>query len=440
MKLRIKQKWIKISFIASLLGVLFVMGINAKLENVKKVGPAWLKVETKGTTDVDKRKVVTQYLSKSFLKNEFIPAIDISFLGTTENVKVLYTFDFELQKELEILMRQYASDYASAVAIDPTTGRVMAMASYESGQPSKENWALKATFPAASVFKIITASAAIEKYNISPELEIGYTGGNYKLYKRDLFNENKKWARWISFKEAFAKSINIFFGKLALKFMHVDDLVTYAKKFYFNKDLQSDFPAESGKMNLDSHDPYHVAEVASGYNTLNTLSPIHGAMIASAIVNDGVLLSPYIVESLLRSNGLSVYKGSSVSLENPISISTARKLRDLMSETVEHGTSRKSFRELARVKQFSIVEAGGKTGSLNGNYPKGKTDWFVGYARLGTRMLAISVVTVNKNYWKVKSSYIAQRLIKKHFKDDVVMSTAKVEILGNKKELTEFDN
>lgn len=262
-------------------------------------------------------------------------------------------------------------------------------------------------------------------------MEMGFTGGNYKLYKKDLFNENQKWAHWISFKEAFAKSINIFFGKLALKFMHADDLISYAGKYYFNKDLKGDLPAESGKANLDSKEPYHVAEVASGFNSMNTLSPIHGAMIASAVVNDGVMQSPYIVESLLRDNGTSVYKSEPLSLESPISISTARKLRDLMNETVERGTSRKSFRELASAKQYSIVETGGKTGSLNGLNPKGKTDWFVGYARLGTRMLAVSVVTVNKNYWKVKSSYIAQKLIKKHFKDDVNFSTARIDHIKN---------
>lgn len=427
-------------FIAAFLSVLGLIGINAKMGEESKVGPAWLGIESNRLVEKDKRRIITQNLSSSFVRNEFASNLDITFLGSKEKVKVLYTFDIDLQKELEKLMKQYASDYASVVAMDPITGKVLAMASYENGIPSKENWALKATFPAASIFKIITASAALEKYNISPEMEMGFTGGSYKLYKRDLFNENERWAHWISFKEAFAKSINIFFGKLVLKFMHADDLMSYAKKFYFNKDLKGDLPAESGKAFLDSKEPYHVAEVASGFNSLNTLSPIHGAMIASAVVNDGVMQSPYIVDSLLRDNGSSVYKSEPLTLESPISISTARKLRDLMSETVERGTSRKSFRELASTKQYSIVETGGKTGSLNGHNPKGKTDWFVGYARLGTRMLAVSVVTVNKNYWKVKSSYIAQRLIKKHFKDDVNFSTAKLDSINRGKVINYVDN
>lgn len=420
-----KPKWSRLGFIFLALGGLGIFGINAAFVDSNKNGLDGIPAESPLLTERDHRRLVDQYLSNPLLKNSFVPTVDISLLGNSEKLKVLYTFDYELQQELENLMHQYGSDYSSVVAMDPATGRILAMASYEMGEPSKENWALKATFPAASIFKIVTASAAIEKYDVSPEMEMGYTGGNYKLYKRDLFNENKKWARWISFREAFGKSINIFFGKLALKFMHADDLMTYAQKFYFNKDLSGDLPAESGKAALISSEPYHVAEVASGFNSMNTLSPVHGALIASAIVNDGVMNSPYIVDSLLRANGTAFYKSASLALENPINVTTARKLRDLMGETIEHGTSRKSFKELTRAKQYSIVEAGGKTGSLNGNNPKGKTDWFVGYARLGNRMLAISVVNVNKNYWKVKSSYIAQRLIKKYFKEEVILSTAR---------------
>lgn len=420
----IRPKWSRLTLITLFMAGLGVFGINASFFDSQKIGVGWGTAEPAHVNERDHRRLIDQFLASPLQHNNFLSQVNISLLGAEESVKVLYTFDYELQKEVDHLMRQYASDYASVVAMDPATGKILAMASYEEGKPSKENWALKATFPAASIFKIVTASAAIEKYNVSPDLELGYTGGNYKLYRRDLFNENQKWARLISFRDAFARSINIFFGKMALKFMRADDLMTYAQKYYFNKDLAADLPVESGKAILLSKEPFHVAEVASGFNSLNTLSPVHGALIASAIINDGVMQSPYVVDSLLRPNGTVVYKAAPFTLDNPITLTTAQKLRDLMSETIENGTSRKAFKELTRAKKYSIVEAGGKTGSLQGSNPKGKTDWFVGYARLGTRMLAVSVVTVNKSVWRVKSSYVAQRLIKQYFKEDVVLSTA----------------
>lgn len=421
----LKPKWSRLSFIVLILSGLGIFGINASFFDSKSQNLNWAPSTPVQLTEKDHRKIVEQYVAPSIAKNNFIPEVNISLLGVDETVKVIYTFDFELQRELDNLMRQYASDYASVVAMDPATGKILAMASYEAGVPSQENLAIKATFPAASIFKIVTASAAIEKYNVSPDQTLGYTGGNYKLYKRDLFNENQRWARLISFKDAFARSINIFFGKLALKFMHSDDLMTYANKFYFNKELSGDIPVEAGKASLVSKEPFHVAEVASGFNSLNTLSPVHGALIASAIVNDGVMQSPYVVESLMRPNGTTVYKAAPYALDNPITMTTAEKLRELMNQTIEKGTSRKAFKELTRAKSFALVEAGGKTGSLMGTNPKGKTDWFVGYGRLGTHMLAVSVVTVNKKVWKVKSSYVAQRLIRKYFKDEVILSTAR---------------
>lgn len=421
----ISRKWKGLSAAFLSLGLLAVFGINATTVSSSS-DDSKINSETVSSQEMERRRLVDYYLGGSLRQNTFQGTVDIPLLGWPENLKVLYTMDFELQQEVIDILKQYASDYASVVALDPASGKILAMASYENGEPAKVNWATKANFPAASIFKIVTAAAAIEKYKLSPEMEMGYTGSNYKLYKRDLFNENERWARSMTFKQAFAKSINIFFGKLALKFMVADDLLTFANKFYFNRDLKSDFPVESGKAQVLSKDPYHVAEVASGFNSMNTLSPVHGAMIAGAVVNDGKMFSPFVVDSFVRADGSAFYKSSSIPLDSPITNQTAQQLRDLMTETVERGTSRKAFRELTHAKKYSIVEAGGKTGSLTGTNPQGKTDWFVGYARLGSRMLALSVVSVNRTNWKVKSSYVAQRLIKKYFKEDVILSTAQV--------------
>ena len=60
-------------------------------------------------------------------------------------------------------------------------------------------------------------------------------------------------------------------------------------------------------------------------------------------------------------------------------------------------------------------EVGGKSGSITGVYPKGKCDWFVGYARDGLRKVAFSALTINEKNWRVKSSYIVRRSIEELF-------------------------
>ncbi len=95
-----------------------------------------------------------------------------------------------------------------------------------------------------------------------------------------------------------------------------------------------------------------------------------------------------------------------------------------MNDTVESGTSRKSFKELTKKKTFAVLEMGGKTGSITGQNPKGKTEWFVGYGKLGTRMIAVATVVVNKEFWTVKPSFVAQKLIKTYFEKQATIITS----------------
>jgi cell division protein FtsI/penicillin-binding protein 2 len=400
--------------------IIFIFGINADFNGIKPI----IKERDSVSSEVEMRNMVTKELGFLVAQNEFPVEKDIEWNGSSEKVRVLYTFDKEIQLSLEKLLKSYGADYSSVVAMDATTGKILAMASFEGSIPSIENRTMKATFPAASIFKIVTASAAIEKYGLSPEMELGYTGANYTLYKKNLFNDNPRWARWISFREAFSKSINIFFGKMTLKFMQPNDLIDFAERFNFNKPLNADFPLESSTAALDVEDQYQVAEVASGFNSKNTLSPVHGALLAATIANDGNMPAPYIVEGIFKEDGSTLYKAKTLQLGQPISMATATKLRSMMTDTVETGTSRKSFKELTKKKSFDVIEMGGKTGSLMGANPKGKTDWFVGYGRLGPRMIAIAAVTVNKSQWRVKSSYLAQKIIREYFEAQATVVTS----------------
>ncbi|MFN9066259.1 MAG: penicillin-binding transpeptidase domain-containing protein, partial [Bdellovibrionales bacterium] len=100
------------------------------------------------------------------------------------------------------------------------------------------------------------------------------------------------------------------------------------------------------------------------------------------------------------------------------------KMRTMMEETVLTGTSRKSFRSLVRSKKFREVQMGGKTGHLTGDNPKGRTDWFVGYAFDEDRRLAIAAITVNEKFWTIKSSQVAQMMFRKFFEPVIAQRTA----------------
>lgn len=380
----------------------------------------------------EQRKVIESQLGSLFKNNEFVSETKLDWQGDETQVRVHYSFDESLQKEADMLLRQYRPDYGTVVAVDATTGKVLALASYEGSKPSQTNWALKATFPAASIFKVVTAAVALDKYRISPDLELAYNGSNYTMYKRNLFSEQtNRWSRSISLRDAFAKSINIFFGKMSLKFLQPSDLMEYANRFKFNEEVPSDLPLEMSEASVVTDDPYNVAEVASGFNDVNTLSPLHGAMMAASIAYDGVMKAPYVVEKIENLDGQTLYESKPLILGQTVNTETARKLRLLMNETIESGTSRKSFREMSRSPKFAEIEVGGKTGSLQGQNPKGKTDWFVGYGKHGPHIIAVAAVTVNKEYWRVKSAYLAQRMIRKFFTEEI--NSSKRELATEKK-------
>lgn len=360
-------------------------------------------------------------------KNEVAPYLYFEKFGAFEKTDVQYTFDPVIQNQADKLLRQYRPDYASIVAIDAKTGKVLALSSYHKEvDENPENLAIKATFPAASIFKIIPASIALDKYMMDSSMLIPFNGSSHTLYRKNVMSDKiNRWTRFISLKQAFAQSVNTFFARLVLKKMQPDDLKEYAEKFQFNKPIVTDFPVDTSMAIIPTQKGYELAEVASGFNKTSKLSPVQGAMMAAAIADDGIMRNPYIVDSLTNKEGEVVYQGESTEISRPLSAEGAEKLRELMQATVVQGTGRKSFRPLVRNNQFMALELGGKTGSLHGDEPKGKVDWFVGYAISGEEKIAIAAITINKKYWTVKSAYLAQTIFKSHFKESIAAASAR---------------
>lgn len=369
---------------------------------------------------LDARVVIANSLSKELKQNRKPASAEFAPEGSKEKMKlkVNYTLDEELQKESDTLLKRYKPDYAAIFMMDAKTGQVLAMSSFEKANPLGNNLVLRATFPAASVFKVITAAAAVDKAGISPEHRIGFNGGNYTLYKKNVLSDKvTKWTRFITLKEAFARSINTAFGRLSLETLQPKDISEYAERFMFNQLIPADFQVESSQAKVPAEKGFELTEVASGYNRFNTMSPVHGAMIAASIINDGKMIIPYVVDSLENENSEKIYQAQILERGQILRPESAAKVREMMEQTVLSGTSRKTFRKLVRDKHFKEIEMGGKTGHFSGTNPKGRTDWFVGYATDDNDKIAIAAITVNVRTWTVKSSALGEMMFRKYFKD-----------------------
>jgi cell division protein FtsI/penicillin-binding protein 2 len=279
-----------------------------------------------------------------------------------------------------------------------------------------DNLYCKSYFPAASIFKTITAAAAIELAGFSSESTIPHTGRNHTLYKYQLEKELSIY-KDVSLEFAYANSMNPVFARIGMYSLNKNSLIDIGKRFGFNTTVPFEIPCEISALSpTDSN--FTMAELASGFNQRTTLSPLLGALIASAVAEHGQIPCPHVIDSI--SNGDSViYKATNRLWKTPIREQTAKELSSMMQCVSRYGTARKSFRYLKNSARFDDIEYGGKTGSVDKD-STGRVDWFIGFARHpkdSRQRIAVGILTVHGAFWTVHSSYIAAEYFRKYLRD-----------------------
>jgi cell division protein FtsI/penicillin-binding protein 2 len=321
-----------------------------------------------------------------------------------------YAVDTALQHYADILLDRYHPEYGAVVAMDPVSGRVLAATSYTNAEdgPRGSRLFLRSLFPAASIFKIVTAAGAIEMGGYTRESTVRQVGRNHTLYKYQLEEEPTQF-REIPFVEAFAYSVNSAFGRLGIFVLGERGLRTYGERF--------ELDADSAQLSIvDS--AYCLAEIASGFNQQTRMSPLFGALLASAVSERGVMPCPWLVREVRTvPNRAVIYAAQPKAWRRAVSPKTAEELKQMMMSVTRFGTARRSFNIVKRSSMFRDVEYGGKTGNVDCD-GMGRADWFVGFARHpreATKRIAVGVVTVHGPYWTVHSSYVGAALFRKYF-------------------------
>lgn len=369
------------------------------------------------------KDLISAQIGAEIRDNKFPEEMELSLDGGKQHANIEYSIDESSQAWMEKTVGQYKPDYAAFVAIDARTGRILSLVSYSGVQPNTSNLTMRATFPAASIFKVVTASAALDLDKANPETVVPFNGANHTLYKKNVEDTKvNRWTRMMTMKEAFARSVNVIFGKMGLYIVGPQSLKQYAERYMFNQQIHGDLPIDMGHANIDPADPWGVVQAASGFTRETTMSPLQGALMAAAVANDGIMMEPYIVDTLTDEKDVKIYEGVPKQASVVIEPAASAELRKLFNETVKNGTSRKSFRQTIRRSAFDEVEFGGKTGSLTGLNPAGKCDWFVGFARYRGERIAVAALTVNEKKWKVKSSMLANIFFNHYLKQDMALS------------------
>jgi penicillin-binding protein A len=327
------------------------------------------------------------------------------------------TLDTDLQQSLIQRLDRKNSRYIGIVAMEPTDGRVLAMAGYDRANPGG-NPCLDNRFPAASIFKIITAAAAVEAGDLEPGAMLRFSGDKYTLYKSQINSKPLRNANQLSLKDSFAQSVNPVFGRLGANLLGKDVIEAYAQAFGFNREIEFELPLRPSRIEL-ADGAFQLAEVASGYNRTTRISPLHGAAMAAAIVNQGRWVEPTIVDWISNDAGQTIYQGRAVYRDRAIDRDTARILRQLMQATVQSGTAHREFQKHHGDKVLSRLEIGGKTGSMGDGTGETRYDWFVGYAREPQRnkQMVVAVVVAHEGYIGTRAAAYAITAMKEHFQD-----------------------
>ena len=331
-----------------------------------------------------------------------------------DGVAVL-TLDPKLQSAMEDLFARYDVPHGALVAIEPSSGRVLAFVSYNAGTPHRDgitrgpDVALDASPPTASVFKLITASALVSE-GVEPTRRVCYGGGERELTAADLRDSRRRDRACATLRDAIGFSINAIMAKLADRHLTRATLRRFAWAFGFGQAPPFDVPTHVSKSDIPQS-RLERARAAAGF-WHDYMSPLHGALIAATFANHGRMPRAQIVERIEDRDGRTLYQRRGRMHRAVISASIARTVGQMMTRTCSRGTARGAFYDSAGRPFLPGIEAAGKTGTLTGTDPYRGYNWWVGFAPADDPKIAVAALVVNHPKWRIKASYVAREALR----------------------------
>ncbi|HEY3490514.1 MAG TPA: penicillin-binding transpeptidase domain-containing protein [Candidatus Deferrimicrobiaceae bacterium] len=331
---------------------------------------------------------------------------------TPDGNKVSLSINPQLQQEVFDLFRRFDPPYGVFAAVEPKTGRVVALVGYRRGGESDPGLALRAIYPAASLVKMITASAAIEKGGVDPEADISYCGSIYSVSRR-ANHLPPGGGPTMTLSDAISKSANVVFGKVTVNHVGREGLEQYLGKYGFGQAVPFDLPVEPSRSEVPS-DELELARTGAGFGEVY-VSPLHMAMIMASIGDNGAMPRPRLIDRIEDRQGTVMFEGRSEKLRDSIRPETAQTLMKMMVKTIESGTSRHAFGSPASTPMLRDMEVAGKTGTLSGWTPRMNFEWFAGVAPVSDPKLALVALVVNDDHWRIKGNYVGKEAFSAYF-------------------------
>jgi peptidoglycan glycosyltransferase len=307
-----------------------------------------------------------------------------------------------------------AGKKGAVVAIEPKTGKVLAMVSWPSYDPNTlashdltkvgdawkslnadkdkpmSNRAIKELYPPGSTFKLVTAAAALSSGRYTPQTQVRSPAElDLPQTTVKLPNENGKncgGSDNATLTVALRNSCNTAFGSVGLD-LGADALRDQAEKFGFGERQLPELGAAASQFPEDPNAP-QVAQSAIGQFDVRA-TPLQMAMVAAGIANGGNVMKPYLVQNVKTADLKTVSETKPESLHQAVSAEVASQLTAMMVDVVKNGTGQPG--------QIKGIDVAGKTGTAQTSPDKPPFAWFTAFAPANDPQIAVAVMIEDAN-------------------------------------------
>ncbi len=395
-------------------------GIERNLEKnlVGEKGQKYIVVDALG------RKVETPFFKDRLHDKDSSPGNDVQL-----------TIDIDLQDTAESLLEDKSG---AIVAMDINTGEILALASRPSfdlrdfsSSITREKWleitndedfpflnrATQGTYPPGSVFKIVTAYAALNEKAIDYNTKF-YCPGHYKIGKRKFHCWKRAGHGWVDFKRSLVKSCDVYYYQVAEK-LGIDKLSKYIKVFGFGSKTGFDLfekegvaPSREWKLR-NFKKPWYKGETAItsiGQGYLN-VTPIQVNVMTAAVANNGIILKPTLIKGPVEESDDSD-KIRQVVLERSI----VKKINDALWAVVNErgGTGGRAKSKLLDISGKTGTAQVVALGSEKGSDKFKDHAWFTSFAPSEYPEIAVTVLVENGGKGGSVAAPIAKEIIEKY--------------------------
>lgn len=326
----------------------------------------------------------------------FLNQIRNEFMGTKNTGDtVVSTLNADLQTTA---YNSLGGRRGAVVALEPSTGKILALVSKPDFDPNtiSENWdtlvndetnssllnrATMGQYPPGSTFKVVTAldyfrtRGSFNGFSFDCQGSITKENHTIQCYNGEVHGTE-------DFYTAFANSCNCAFAEIGTELGGVSLLKT-SEDLLFNKKLPlTSYRKSSFTLNGSSGIPLIMQTAIGQGNTL--VSPMHMALITSAIANDGLLMKPYLIDKVTNAGGDTIRTTEPTDYKRLMTSNEAALLGKLMEGVVQNGTA-----SALNGRGYTVA---GKTGSAEYDENGSSHSWFIGYSNVDKPDLVVAII------------------------------------------------